>query len=283
MKPKSVSTNHIPQRARIFVLNETIIRTSPTLAHEIKLNESMVLLQLEFWISITDNFYDGHFWTYQSVRDMQKKAFPFWSIATINRAIHNLLAKGYIIEGNYNTYKYDKTRWFALNFDKLSELSSIAIRKVETQAPHDAAQNDTRANQNDTRPTQNETTIPENTTETTTDNINSDFEKRVSDDDYSIELEELICEITNRTTASNKDMQTITNLVIDGIPRDLVFDTIHEMLGLKPNDTEIKTINYFVKEIRKRFETQAKAIDDAKKSVDQTSELLSRLKKARGG
>lgn len=187
---KTAPTNNKQEHARIFILNETIIRTSPTLACEIGLNESMILLQLDFWINITDNYYDGRYWTYQSVRDMQKKAFPFWSIATINRAINKLLSKHYIIEANFNTAKFDKTRWFSLDYDKLSTLTSIAIRgapaknmispeanlfekvaQLGTQWPRIAAQNDTRANQNDTRVAQNETTIPENTTENTTENI----------------------------------------------------------------------------------------------------------------
>lgn len=170
---KSIPTDYEPVRERIFILNETIIRTSPTLACEIGHNESMILLQLDFWISISNNYYDGRFWTYQSVRDMKKKAFPFWSIATINRTIGKLLAKEYVIEGNYNKHKYDKTRWFALNSDKLSELQSIAIRKLQTQLGHDAAQNDT-------RPAQNDTTIPENPTENTTENNKPlcDFSKK---------------------------------------------------------------------------------------------------------
>ena len=154
---------------RIFVLNEPVSpRINPALAVEIGLNESIVLLQIEYWISVSQHFIDGQRWTYQSVREMQKKVFPFWSIATINRTVQSLLQKGYIIEGNFNKSKYDKTRWFALNFEKLSELKSIAI-----QYDTGVFQNETRSTQNETHSTQNETTIPKTTTENTTeiDNI----------------------------------------------------------------------------------------------------------------
>lgn len=151
---------------RIFTLNEPEApRINPALACEVGLNESIVLLQIEYWISISDNWQDGRKWTYQSVRDMKKKSFSFWSIATINRAVNSLIDKGYLIEGNYNKMKYDKTRWFALNFEKLNELNSISIKGHETGV----FQNDTRSNQNDTRLNQNDTTIPEITTETTTE------------------------------------------------------------------------------------------------------------------
>ena len=115
------------QTRRIFTLNELSLRLSPALAAEIGLNESIMLQQIDYWISISDHFIDGKNWTYQSVRDMQEKAFPFWSVSTVSRTVNSLLDKGLIIEGNYNSLPYDKTRWFALNFKELSKLKSIMI------------------------------------------------------------------------------------------------------------------------------------------------------------
>ena len=157
-------------KKRIFTLNEpNAPRINPALAKEIGLNESLILLQIEFWISISNNERDGKRWTYQSVRDMQEKSFSFWSISTINRAVNKLIDEGYIVEGNFNKMKYDKTRWFALNFETLNELESISINGDDTGVFH----NDTRSNQNDTRSVQNDTTIPEITTETTTEKDHS--------------------------------------------------------------------------------------------------------------
>ena len=157
-------------KRRIFTLNEpNAPRINPALAKEIGLNESLILLQIEFWISISNNERDGKRWTYQSVRDMQEKSFSFWSISTINRAVNKLIDEGYIIEGNFNKMKYDKTRWFALNFETLNELESISINGDDTGVFH----NDTRSNQNDTRSNQNDTTIPEITTEITTEKDHS--------------------------------------------------------------------------------------------------------------
>lgn len=157
-------------KKRIFTLNEpNAPRINPALAKEIGLNESLILLQIEFWISISNNERDGKRWTYQSVRDMQEKSFSFWSISTINRAVNKLIDEGYIIEGNFNKMKYDKTRWFALNFETLNELESISINGDDTGVFH----NDTRSNHNDTRSNHNDTTIPEITTEITTEKDNS--------------------------------------------------------------------------------------------------------------
>jgi len=155
----------VSKQGRIFVINDpTSLRIVPALAEEIGLNESIVLLQMEFWISISDHLIDGRRWTYQSIRDMKEKAFTFWSKDTINRAIKSLISQNLLIEGNFNTKKYDKTRWFALG-DGIRNLQSIRfVEGFETRS----TQNDTASQQYDTRSTQNATTIPETTTENTT-------------------------------------------------------------------------------------------------------------------
>ena len=152
------------QENRIFTLNEpNAPRLNPALAVEIGLNESILLLQIEFWIATSSHFIDGKKWTYQSTSDLEQ-FFPFWSRATINRAINSLIERELIIIGNYNKYKYDRTRWFSLNYQKLSELKSIKIGGHETRS----AQNETGSNQNETGSTQNETTIPNISTENST-------------------------------------------------------------------------------------------------------------------
>lgn len=199
---------------RLFVLNEpNAPRLNPALACEIGLNESIILLQIEFWISISNHFYDGRRWTYQSVRDIQEKAFPFWSIATINRVINKLLKKGYLIEGNYNKKSYDKTRWFALNFEKLQELESISVKGVDNGAFHNDTgddtppfQNDTHSNQNETRSNQNETTIPETTTDTTTELVNNPILR---------ECLNILKSIKNYPFDTEKDIELINSLLID--------------------------------------------------------------------
>ena len=156
------------KRDRIFILNDPhALRISGELAQEIGLNESIVLLQVEFLISISDNERDGQRWTYQSIRDLQRNYFPWWSIATINRTIESLAEKRLLTVGNYNKAKYDRTRWLALNMDGIAELQSVRVF-------HALFQNETRSAQNETRSAQDETTIPETTTETTTDKRDKD-------------------------------------------------------------------------------------------------------------
>lgn len=152
-------------KPRIYLENTpTVERLVPALAVAIGLNESIMLLQIDFWIGQTDNFIDGKYWTYQSVRDMHTKAFPYWSIATINRTVASLQSQGLLHTANYNKRKGDKTRWFALNLEGLKKLGE---KVPSISVIHGVFQNETPITQNETPSAQNETTLPEITTENT--------------------------------------------------------------------------------------------------------------------
>jgi hypothetical protein len=148
----------------LFVLNDPAApRLSPQLAKEIGLNESILLLQIEFWIrTSTAPVQENRRWTYQSVRHIQE-TFEFWSLMTINRGLQSLVKKGLLTVGNFNTLPGDSTRWFSLNEQGISKLNSVRV------AEYGAYQNDTPSSQSDTTAYQNGTTLPENTTETTSE------------------------------------------------------------------------------------------------------------------
>lgn len=152
------------QDNRIFTLNEpNAPRLNPALACEIGLNESLLLLQIEFFISVSGIEKDGQKWIFNSTRDIRDKWFPFWSHHTINRAIKSLENKKLIdTTTRYNKAKYDKTRWFTLNYQGLSGLESIAVKGYATRSE----QNETGSEQNATGSNQYETTIQETKKET---------------------------------------------------------------------------------------------------------------------
>ena len=143
------------KKYRLFVLNdEHKLRVYAPLAKEIGFNEHLVFMQLEFLASIsTTEPKMGRLWTYQSIRDLQEKHFPFWSVATIYRAIQSLVKKGLIVTGNFNSKKYDRTVWYSIEWGTVaSTLKSVRAQEIDT--------NETRSLQNETGFSQNETTIP---------------------------------------------------------------------------------------------------------------------------
>ena len=115
------------KRRRIFLLNDqTAPRINAELACEIGLNESIILLQFEFWQSISDHLYDDKVWFFKSIPEI-RQTFRFWSADTVKRAIAAIVKQKFVFTGNFNKSKFDKTTWYSLNFKELAKLKSIRI------------------------------------------------------------------------------------------------------------------------------------------------------------
>lgn len=162
-----------------LLLNEYPLLVFPSMAEKIGLNESIIIQQIHYWTERSEHVEDGHRWVYNSFNDW-KKQFPFWSERTIKRTINNLEKEGYIISGNYNKRKFDRTKWYRINYEKLSEIgiyshySSVKMAHSIVPKWHDGeCQVVTMDSDRMTRP------IPETTTDNNTDIYNIAFEEIV--------------------------------------------------------------------------------------------------------
>lgn len=137
---------------KVFVLTDNFTpRLSPALADEIGLTESLLLLQLEYWIDRGGHERDGKTWTKQSLVEL-KAQFPFISEQTINRAIHKLQSLNLIrVTDRYNRWARDKSRWFSINETGCEALKSIKVLRVKMPS------------QNEKAISQNEPTLPQTT------------------------------------------------------------------------------------------------------------------------
>lgn len=79
-----------------------------------------MLWNLDFWIqknkSNGRHFYDGRWWTYNSAKAFTE-LFPFWTAKQVTRILGKLEDEGVIISGNYNTSAYDRTKWYAIDYE----------------------------------------------------------------------------------------------------------------------------------------------------------------------
>ena len=86
------------------------------IAKEYGLKEAILIIHLWFWIEKNKanevHYYDGTYWTYNSVRAFNK-LFPYLSERQINNALKTLKDKEIIKTGNYNKSAYDRTMWYA--------------------------------------------------------------------------------------------------------------------------------------------------------------------------
>lgn len=157
-------------RLRLLVFNDPhTMRIDKDLAAEIGLNESILFLQIEYLIGLSQHEQDGRLWTYQSLQDLHDNFFPWWSLMTISRIIKTLQSKNLLIVGNYNKSGFDRTQWFALNEEGISRLESVKLQvsPIYQNGKWISQNGEIDPNKMVNRSQQNDTTIPKTTTETT--------------------------------------------------------------------------------------------------------------------
>ncbi len=106
-----------------LLINENPLQVLPSLACAVGLNEAVIAQQMHYWMGKSQHFYDGRRWIYNSVANWQKQ-FPFWSEATIKRALGSLENQGVIVSGNYNHDPRDRSKWYSLNYEVLRAIES---------------------------------------------------------------------------------------------------------------------------------------------------------------
>lgn len=146
-----------------LLIDDYPILVLPKLATEIGLNEAIVLQQMHYWLKKSNHNYDGRRWIYNSFPEWQKH-FPFWSVITIKRTVYSLEKQNLLYVGNYNKAKFDKTKWYSINYETLEGMRRPSYQNDTTSVSkrYDGAY------QNDTTNTRDYTEI---TTETTNNNI----------------------------------------------------------------------------------------------------------------
>lgn len=102
---------NVIERDKIFI-------TSIDLANAIGLNKSIALNQIYYCIEENGKLIDGNKWICSSFESWSK-IFTFWSLNTIKRIFKSLEEDGFIISGVYNDDIFDKTKWYAINYDKV--------------------------------------------------------------------------------------------------------------------------------------------------------------------
>lgn len=145
-----------------LLIDDYPIQVLPKLAVEIGLNEAIILQQMHYWLNASNHKYDGKKWIYNSYPEWQKQ-FPFWSLITIKRAIYSLEKQSLLHIGNYNKAKFDKTKWYSINYQTVEGMIRPSYQNDTTSV----SKRDDGVYQNDTTNTRDYT---ENTTETTNNN-----------------------------------------------------------------------------------------------------------------
>lgn len=83
--------------------------------------EAIILQQIHYWLVKNINYKDGYSWVYNSIKDWNKQ-FRWLSESTLKRKFKSLEDKGLLITGNYNKAKFDRTKWYRIDYDALDEM-----------------------------------------------------------------------------------------------------------------------------------------------------------------
>ncbi|WP_251548300.1 DnaD domain-containing protein [Limosilactobacillus caecicola] len=128
-----------------FLLDDTPIVVQPKLAELFKsLDEAAVLQQIHYWVSRSDKVHDDLKWTYNTMEDWLKQ-FPWIkSTRTLKRYFDDLVDKGILKVGNFNKVKFDRTKWYTIDYDAFYDFVNRGGQNVQMEVDNSTGSNQTK-------------------------------------------------------------------------------------------------------------------------------------------
>lgn len=123
-----------------LLINDRPLIVYRKLAKEVGVTEAIILQQIHFWTQEKGKVKDGRRWTYSTHKEWADQ-LEFCSEKTVYRATKKLEELGLLISANYNKHKFDKTKWYSINYENLKNLDS-GLNKVEKPLNDAFGQND---------------------------------------------------------------------------------------------------------------------------------------------
>lgn len=97
------------------------------LAKEYGIEEAILIHNMFFWINKNavnnKHLYDGHYWTYNTQKALSD-LFPYIHETKIQRSLKFLCECDFLIKGNFNKNKLDRTCWYAFSDKAISILQN---------------------------------------------------------------------------------------------------------------------------------------------------------------
>lgn len=107
-----------------LLINEPPLIVLPSLAKEIGLNEAIIVQQIQYWLSAPGGgaHIDGHKWVYNTVKQWAEQ-FPFFSEATVKRALLSLRERGLVVAECLGDNPMDKKLYYRIDYSALEQIS----------------------------------------------------------------------------------------------------------------------------------------------------------------
>lgn len=142
-----------------LLIDEPPLQVLPSLAKELNsVDKAIMLQQIHYWSLRSTNIHDGHKWVYNTVKSWHDQ-FSWLSEKTVQRYLKQLEDDSYLITSNFNKAKFDRTKWYRINYDKMTSRRGLTVPTNGTDGPEAKGLTDLTYTRDYT----------ETTTETTTD------------------------------------------------------------------------------------------------------------------
>lgn len=233
-----------------LLLDDRPLVIQPKLAELLgDLDEAVILQQIHYWLEKRLNIKDGYSWVYNSMVEWNKQ-FPWLSLKTLKRKFKSLEDKGLLITGNYNKAKFDRTKWYRINYDAFSNLSNALGQNDLTNVsncPNAKGQNDTT---NTIEYTENNN-IDTTTTDTTEIKIIYEFWKS---------------NIGSLSPYLYREIRTIYNdwKEVSKQPKEMILESIKMAI-----EKDIKNINYIKTILKRWYDNRIYSLKDLEKDQEQ--------------
>lgn len=234
-----------------LLLDDRPLVIQPKLAELLgDLDEAIILQQIHYWLVKNMNIKDGYSWIYNSVKDWNKQ-FKWLSEPTLKRKFKSLEDKGLLITGNYNKAKFDRTKWYRIDYDALDEMI------------HAKYQNDTTiVSKRYNAKYQNDTT---NTIEYT-ENNNIDTTTTTDTTEIKIIYEFWKSNIGSLSPYLYREIRTIYNdwKEVSKQPKEMILESIKMAI-----EKDIKNINYIKTILKRWYDNRIYSLKDLEKDQEQ--------------
>ncbi|MFW5795471.1 MAG: hypothetical protein ACOCV1_08320 [Bacillota bacterium] len=121
-----------------LLIDEYPLMVLPTFAKKIGLKNAIFVQQIHFLTQTKQQnndiytYKNGDMWVYNTINEWHKNYFSFMSKSTLKRVIKNCEKEGYIISTDeFNKSEYDKTKWYRINYEKISEIQKEIEKEIE--------------------------------------------------------------------------------------------------------------------------------------------------------
>lgn len=146
-----------------LLINEPPLQVLPSLAKRIDINKAIILQQIQYWIVTAGHEHEGQLWIYNSYSEWSRQ-FPWLTARAVRWHIKGLEEEGLIVAGDFNEDSRDNTKWYRIDYDRLSDIMTDATGGVSKSVTPPVKKRQVQVSKND-----KSTLYTENTTENTTE------------------------------------------------------------------------------------------------------------------